>query len=574
MTQKVSRVIKFLFPLARQLEGYRSIDFRSDLFAGVTVAFMLIPQAMAYSVLAGMPPVTGLYAATVPLIVYALLGTSRQLSIGPAALISFLVFSGVSALKPPGTELYIHYTMQLTMLSGFILLVMGLIKAGFLVNYVSRAVMSGFTSAAALIIALNQLDPVLGIRSAPASTLVAKLAYFYRSYSDTRLMPLVFGLTALGLLLLVKRFFPRFPAALLVLAISILLVRALHLHEIGLNIIGAVPAGLPNLQMFIPDFEVMKLMLPTALSIAFVGYMESYSVAQSIAARKRQNIHPDRELTALGSANVAAALFAGFPVTGGLSRTAVNNDSGAKTGLAGVISATCVSLILLFLTPLFFYLPNVALAAIIIVAAGSLFNPGECVRLIRIKPVDGLTWLATFILTLLGGIEIGIPAGVFLSLALFIRRSAHPHIVELGYCHERNDFMSIKRFPMLDRYPHVIILRIDSSVFFANAGFIRHFTDRIVAARHQTRLIIFDFEGVNDMDAVAVNMLENLIDDYDHQEVDFAFARIKGPVRDILTRAGWDQKYPFTIRFRPINRILEELEINTLNGFVKHSKST
>lgn len=562
----VTHFIGKLFPLFGQVRNYNRDLFRGDLFAGLTVAVMLIPQSMAYAMLAGLPPVTGLYASTIPLLIYALFGTSRQLAVGPVALVSFLVLETLSKSSVGLSTSYIALASQLALLTGIILLILGRIRAGAVVNYISRAVVSGFTSAAALIIAVSQFDQILGIRVSRTSTFFSSLSQILTHLRELQQPALITGILTILFLIVIRRRRPDWPAPLLALIISTACAWYFRLDEYGLVILGSIPRGLPALSFVFPDMETFGILLPAALTIAFVGYIESYAIAQSIAVRKHRDIDPDREMMALGAADIAAGLFSGYPVTGGLSRTAVNDGAGAQTGLAGIITSLCISLILLFLTPWFYYLPRPVLSAIVIVAVARLFDVTELLRLYALKRADGITWLATFIATLIGGVETGIPVGVILSLLLFIRRSAHPHIAELGFCRERNDFLNIRRFPMLKRYPDTILLRVDSSVYFANTGFIRRYIERLIAERPETHLVILDFEGVNDMDAVAVSMMENLIDDYDHRGIDFAFARIKGPVRDILTRAGWDRKYSFSIRFRTIRQILDDLEINTGNG--------
>jgi len=394
-----------------------------------------------------------------------------------------------------------------------------------------------------------------------------KLTHIARHIGDVHLPTCILGISSIALLVIFKTIGLRRTGPLLVVLAATLTTGLFRLDGDGVAIVANVPRGipLPFLPALVP--EILKDLLPVALTIAFIGYMESYAIAQSIATRERQIIDPDRELTALGAADIAAGIFSGYPVTGGLARTAVNFAAGARTGLAGIITASMIGLTLAFFTPLFHYLPITALAAVIIIAVSSLFDYRQFQELLRVKFGDGLTFLFTFMVTLTGGVETGILSGVVLSLLLFIRRSAHPHMAELGFCHERNAYLNINRFPMVERYAHTVIIRVDGSIFFANAGFVKTRTRQWIESQPDTRLVIFDFEGVNDMDAVAVKMLENLIDDYDTRRVDFAFARLKGPVRDILTRAGWHRKYPHSIRFRSVRQVISDLGITSSNGF-------
>jgi len=570
MTEKVSVFLQNIFPVIGQVQTMTGRDLRNDFLAGITVAVMLVPQGMAYAMLAGLPPVIGLYASTVPLIAYALLGTSRQLAVGPVAMVSLLVFTGVSALAEPGTESYTHYVLTLCVLVGGIQVILGIIRAGFIVNYISRAVIGGFTSAAAIIIGVSQLGHILGFDVPRHGSILTKLTHVIRHIHDVHLPTCILGIAAVAALLLFKHLAPRLPGPLLVVIAATVMTGLFRLDTAGVAIVSQVPSGIPLPVLPNLDLDVIRELFPIALTITFIGYMESYAIAQSIATRERQSIGPDRELTALGVADITAGFFSGYPVTGGLSRTAVNYAAGARTNLAGMFTALLIGLALAFFTPLFHYLPKAVLAAVIITAVVSLFEIRLFLELFHIKFGDGLTCLFTFAVTLAAGVETGIVTGVILSLILFIRRSAHPHMAELGFCHERNAYLNINRFPMVERYPRTVIIRVDGSIFFANAGFIRTRTREYIESQPDTRLVVFDFEGVNDMDAVAVKMLETLIDDYDARRVDFAFARLKGPVRDILTRAGWHRKYPHSIRFRSVRQVIADLGITTGNGYSRN----
>ncbi|MBN1297871.1 sulfate permease [bacterium] len=559
-------MVQSVFPIIDQLKNYTPTCVRNDLAAGLTVAVILVPQGMAYAMLAGLPPVIGLYASTFPLIIYALLGTSRQLAVGPVAMVSLLVFTGVSPLAAPGTPQYVSIVLLLCLLAGILQILLGVLHAGFLVNYVSRAVISGFTSAAAIIIGINQLPLILGISIPTSHYPLISMIHILRHSTEIHPMTCLLGISGIALLIILKQGTPRLPGPLILLILSTLAVSAFDLHAHGIRIIANVPAGLPKFSIPLFDAPAILSLLPMVLTIVFIGYMESFAVAQSIATRERRSIDPDRELIALGAADIAAGLFSGYPVTGGLSRTAVNDAAGARTGLAGLITAGFMLFIVAFLTPVFYHVPVAALAAIILVAVIHLFAFRDLLRLLTIQLTDGLIFVTTFILTLGFGVETGIAAGIILSLILFIRRSARPHMAELGYCRERDAFLNIQRFPMAERYHQVLIIRIDASMFFANAGFVRTQTRKLIESRPDIRQVIFDFEGVNDMDAVAVTMLEDLIDEYDIRHVDFAFARLKGPVRDVLTRAGWHERYPGAIRFRSVRQVLTELDIDSRIG--------
>ncbi|HBO43956.1 MAG TPA: sodium-independent anion transporter, partial [Planctomycetaceae bacterium] len=382
------------------LRNYNRADWRSDLIAGAVVAVMLVPQAMAYAVLAGLPPVMGLYASTVPLLVYALFGTSRHLAVGPVAIISIIVFARCSLLAEPGSPEYINAVLVLGAMVGAIQLVMGLLRLGFFVNFLSHAVVSGLTSAAAVLIALSQLKHLLGVSVGGHHSAFGMIRDILPRLGETHPATLAIGLVSLAVLLVFKKRWPHFPAAILVVVVATAMVAVFRLDEKGVGIVGSVPGGLPRFGLPAFDIETVRTLVPAALTIVLVGFVESISVAEVIAVKERYRIDPNRELGALGLANVAASLSSGCPVTGGFSRTAVNHEAGARTGMASLVTAVLVLLTLLFLTPLFHYLPNAVLAAIVIVAVAGLVDFAAAKRLLAIKPINGLSLLVTFAATL------------------------------------------------------------------------------------------------------------------------------------------------------------------------------
>jgi len=525
------------------LRAYGRQDFRGDVLAGLVVAVMLVPQAMAYAMLAGLPPVYGLYAATLPLVAYAFFGTSRQLAVGPVAIVSLLVADACSRLAEAGAggaAGLAGLAALLALLVGVIQVVLGLCRAGFLVNFVSHAVVSGFTSAGAIMIGLSQLQHLLGVKMSGGHSAVTLLAEAVRHAGGAHGPTLAIGLTAAAVLLLARWRRWRFPATLPVIAASILLVWWFDLEEQGVRAVGAVPGGLPGWRL--PTFSLgnLRSLLPSALAIVFIGVMESIAVAKWIATREKYRIDANRELVGLGLANVVAGLFSGYPVTGGFSRTAVNYQAGARTPLAAVFTAALVLLTLLFLTPLFTHLPNAVLAAIIMVAVIGLIDFREARHLFTVKKADGWIFVVTFLVTLSLGMDKGLVAGIVFSLALFIRRSARPHLAVLGRVGE-HEFRDLRRYPNAAVDPAVMMLRVDASLYFANAGFVE---DRIRARLVQqpsTRWVVMDMSGVNDIDGVAVTMLTDLMRDTGAAGVQFLFCGMKAAVRDIVERAGWKE---------------------------------
>jgi sulfate permease, SulP family len=525
------------------LGRYRVADLRGDVTAGFTVAVMLVPQGMAYAVLAGLPPVAGLYASTVPLLVYALFGSSRQLAVGPVAIVSLLTLSGVSALAEPGSLDYVALAALLALMTGVIQLGLGVLRAGFVVNFLSHAVISGFTSAAAVVIGLSQLKQLLGVRLTEHHPVLLLWEAALR-IGEVNPYTLALGLASVAALVAGRRLAPRFPAALLVVAAAAAVTYTLGLHERGVGIVGEVPGGLPAFAP--PAFGTGPLLalLPIALTISFVGFMESIAVARSIAAREKYRVDANQELKALGLANIAGGLFSAYPVTGGFSRSAVNYQAGARTGLATILTALLVIVTLVAFTSLFHYLPNAVLAAIVMVAVYGLIDAAEARRLFQLKAVDGWTLVLTFAATLLIGIEQGILIGAAFSLLVFIWRSAYPHVARMGWLQHERVFRNVLRYPHAQQVPGVAILRVDASLYFANMAFLENLLRNTALEQPDIRAIVLDFSGVNDMDAVAVETLEVLMHEFDAQGIRIHVAAMKGPVRDITGRAGWPARFP------------------------------
>ena len=552
-------VLPKIIPAFEWLRNYKRNDIRGDLSAGAIVAVMLVPQGMAYAMLAGLPPVMGLYASTLPLIAYALFGSSRQLAVGPVAMMSLLVFAGVSSLADPGSEEYIRLVLILSLMVGTIQFAMGLFRVGFFINFFSHAVISGFTSAAAIVICLSQLSHLLGIKLSVQHSIVPLLAEAAQRFGETNLIALTMGGASMVVQLFLRRKMPRFPAPLLVVAGSTLLVYALRLDRLGVAIIGNVPKGLPTFSLPAFSVESFRLLFPSALTILFVGFMESISVAKTIAAREKYKIDSNQELKGLGLSNIVASFFSAYPVTGGFSRTAVNYEAGARTGLASVISAVLIILVLYFFTPLFHYLPNSVLASIVMVAVIGLIDVKEAKHLFKVKKADGWTLALTFVVTLAVGSEQGILIGMAFSLLVFIWRSSHPHTAELGYVEKEDVFRNIKRFPEVKTYPEALILRVDASLYFANMGFLEDRLRKNLIERPEVKWVIIDLSGVNDIDAVAIDALEEIIENYHGKQIQFLFAGMKGPVRDLVAKAGWEEKYGERIKHPSIQHALQSM---------------
>ncbi len=554
-------MLQSIIPAIGWLKDYKLSDLKSDLTAGTIVAIMLIPQGMAYAMLAGLPPVMGLYASTLPLILYSFFGSSRHLAVGPVAMISLLVYTGVSIHAEPGSNQYIQLVLLLSLMVGLFQFLLGLLGAGFFINFVSHAVISGFSSAAAIIIGFSQLGHLLGVKLSVHHSVFQLLWEVIERIGGIHPITLGIGLVSIIIQIFLKRWAPRLPAPLLLVMGSILLTYLLRLDQTGVKIVGDVPRGLPGFLIPEINLDSMNLLLPAAMTILFVGFMESISIAKLIAIKERYKINSNQEMRGLGLANIGAALFSAYPVTGGFSRTAVNHQAGARTGLASAISAGLTILILLFLTPLFYYLPNAVLASIVVVGVSGLIDFKGVRHFFKIRPLDGWTWLLTFIITLILGSEMGILAGIAFSLLLFVWRSAHPHTAELGYIEKEKGFRNVKRFPEARVFPEVLILRVDASLYFANIGFLEDLLHKSLVEKPNVKWVILDFSGVNDMDAIAIDALEEIMNVYREKKVLFLFAEMKGPVRDLVMKAGWQEKYGKQFQYFSIEHALRGIEL-------------
>ncbi len=522
------------------LMSYKLDNLRPDIVAGLTVGALIVPQSMAYATLAGLPAVTGLYAALLPLAIYSMFGSSRHLSVGPMAVVSLLVASGITAMGVlPGTEQYVQLALLLAFSSGALQIMLGMAKLGILCNYASSAVTSGFTSAAAIIIGLSQVGPILGIKLASAKDPIDLLGKVHESIHLTNYPTVVMGACALAFLYICKRCFPKFPAALAALALGTLSTYVWQLNKLGVATVGKVPVGLPELKVLTIDWQAIRTLGPAAVAIALVGFLGSIAVAQTIALKGRYSVDPNQELIGLGLANIAASMSAGFPVTGSLSRTAVNQDAGGKTPLSSVVTAIFVALSLVLFTPMFQHLPKTVLAAIIVVSALGLVDFKLPKRLFELRAIDGWTLVLTFVVTLFIGPIEGIFAGVVLSLLVFVNRTSHPHIAELGYRTEQEDFRDVERYPLAKTFPGIIILRVDARLYFANASFVHNEVIARLNEEPELKHVILDLSGVNDIDAVSIASLEHLITLCAERGTPISMARMKGAVRDMAFRAGW-----------------------------------
>ena len=526
------------------LKVYKKSDFRFDLIAGLTVGIMLIPQGMAYAMLAGLPPIYGLYASTVPLIVYAFLGTSRQLSVAPVAMDSLLTASGVSMIVFAGSEDYISIAITLAFCVGVIQFSFGVSRLGFLIRFLSHPVIVGFSSAAAIIIGLSQLKHLLGIDLPGREHIQDILFVIIKEIRNTHLWTFLIGLIGIIWLVVARKINPSIPGPLILVVLTIIVVRVFHLDQYGVKVIGYIPRGLPTPSIPSLNLSILEKLLPTAFAIAMVSFMESSAVAKSIHERhKNYKIIPNKELMAIGMANLIGSIFKSFPVSGGFTRSVVNDQAGARSGMSSLISAFLIILTLLFITPLFYYLPNAVLASIIIVAVYRLINVPEAKNLWNVDRKDFLMMAVTFIGTLFLGIIPGIEIGVLLSLAWIIFEASYPHHAELGRVPGTKSFRSIKRFDNLVIEDDVLIIRFDASLFFAN---IERFRELVLEYKNnrkeRIKAIVIDMESNNTVDSSALVVLSDISDELKKENIQLFLTDVKGPVRDKFLRSGFTEK--------------------------------
>ena len=533
-------MLKNHIPILSWLSNYDKTNLRGDVSAGLTVGVMLIPQGMAYAMLAGLPPIYGLYASLVPLLIYAMFGTSRQLAVGPVAMVALMVAAGVSSLAEPGTDEYITLAIVLAFMIGVIQFGMGLLRLGFLVNFLSHPVITGFTSAAAIIIGFSQLQHLLGISLPRTNYFYEILYYAFHGLRDVNIPTLLLGITGIAVIIALKKWKKTFPSQLLVVAIGIIVVWIFGLYEKGVRIVGDVPGGLPAFSVPYLDAGVMQSLLPIALAIALVSFMESIAVAKAMVHRHRDyKLDSNQELIGLGAANIGGSFFQSFPVTGGFSRTAVNDQAGAKTGLSSIISAGLIGITLLFLTPLFTYLPNAILASVIIVAVIGLIDIKEMIFLWKTKRDDFSMLAVTFLATLFIGIEEGIATGVVISLVMVIYRSTKPHVAVLGKIPGTHAYRNIKRFPHVEQHEDILIIRFDSQLYFANVEYFKEKLRKLEEEKEKPlKLVIIDAASITSIDASGIHALREVIDDYKTRGITLYLTGIIGPVRDALYRAG------------------------------------
>lgn len=529
------------FPFLQWLTNYKKTYFLRDLVAGLIVGIILIPQGMAYAMIAGLPPVYGLYAAIFPLLVYMLLGTSKHLGIGPVAIDSLLVAAGLGALAISGIENYIAMAIFLSFMVGVIQLLLGLSRMGFLVNFLSKPVISGFTSAAALIIIFSQLKHLLGANIERSSKFHELILNAVAKVTETNPIDFAIGLVGILMIIGLKRWSKKIPGILLVVVLGILAVYFLNLESYGVKIVGAVPTGLPSFQVPNISLENALGIWPIALTLALVGYLEAISIGKALEEKEDiDTVDANQELVALGSSNIVGSFFQSYGTTASFSRSAINFEAGVKTNLAAVFAVILVVLTLLFLTPLFFYLPKAVLASIIMVSVFGLIDFSYAKNLWNNRKDEFVVLLVTFLVTLFIGIPLGILLGVLFSLLLMVYRTSNPHFAVLENIKGSTYYRNVKRFGKeVILREDLLIVRFDAQLYFGNAGFFkRQLFKEIDAKGSALKGVILNAEAINYIDSSAAQMLIKVIRELRSRDLQFYIAGAIGPTRDIIFSSG------------------------------------
>ena len=529
--------MKRLFPILDWLPNYKKSMLWGDAVSGITAGILAIAQGMAYAMIAGLPPVFGLYAALTPQIIYVLMGTSRQLSIGPVAMDSLIVAAGIGTLHIVGVDQYIAAAVFLALFVGVIQVLLGTLKLGFLVNFLSKPVLNGFVSAAAIIIGFSQLKHLFRVDMMQTNRIHILLQEVVSNISETHFLS--FGLGVFGIILIkvFQKINKKIPAILIVVSLGTLVLYLTQWQLIGIKIVGDIPNGLP--EFGVPSFDKNQLLdlLPVAITLAVVGFTEAISIAKAIEEKHTEyEVDPNQELIAIGSGNIIGSFAQSYPATASFSRSAIQDQGGAKSGIASLFSAGLVLLTLLFLTPLFYYLPIPILAAIIMVSIFGLIDFKYPIKLWKKNRDESLAFFITFIITMSVGIPQGILFGVLFSLLTMIYRTSKPHIAILGKVKNTEYYKNISRFEKdVVIEENILIFRFDAQLYFGNQNFFKkELLNQVELKGNKLELIIINAEAINYIDSSALTMLEKLCVDIKNSDVKIMISGAIGPIRDII----------------------------------------
>ena len=532
-------MITRFIPICKDLLTYKRSTLFSDFISGLSIAVIVIPQGLAYAMIAGLPPIYGLYAALIPQFIHGIMGTSRHPAVGPVALDSLVVAIALGALSLSGVEQTINAAIFLAAIVGVLQILMGMLRMGVLANYLSRPVISGFTSAAAIIIGLSQVKHILGLHIESSNQIQKTLISVVQNLNETNLITLLVGLAAMSLILVAKKHLPKFPSALLVSIFGVLLIWSTRWDLQGVEIVGHIPAGLPEIGLTYLSPNLIREMLPFALALAVIGYVEIISITKELEEKEEKySLKPNKELMALGAANLVGSFFQSYPVSASFSRSAVKFQSGAKTGMAAIISALIVGLTLLFFTSLFFYLPIAVLAGIIMVAVVRLINIQYAIDLYHTRRDEFFVLLITCLLTLFVGITEGILIGALLSLLLMVIRTSKPHYAVLARVSGTNYYKNISRFETdTEVDDDVLIIRFDAQLFFGNREYFRKIITEEAIKKPNLKGFILVARGITYIDSSGLSTLSAMVKWFQEKGILFMVAGAIGPARDVLRQS-------------------------------------
>lgn len=521
------------------LPDYTTETLRGDAMAGLTVGVMLIPQGMAYALIAGVPPIYGLYAGLIPLLVYPLFGSSRHLALGPVSIDMLIIAAGVGTIAQAGTERYVALAILLTAMVGLMQMAMGMMQLGFVANLLSRPVIAGLTTAAAFIIAFSQIGNLLGVELGRSQYVHVLLREAIQNLGATHLLTFGIGVIAVVLLVGLPRWLPLLPEALVVVLGGTFTGWMFELDQKGVEVVGSIPKGLPNPEVLSISFSDLNTLLPAAITLALVQFMKDISLGRIFASRHGYTIDANRELIGVGAGNFFGSLFQSIPASGSFSRSAVNDQAGANSPLANVFAAGIIALTLLFLTPLFYYLPMPVLAAIIIVAGFSLIDLHELRNLFKARRRDGLIALFTAACTLFIGIQEGILLGIGASVIAVLFRISRPNVAELGHVPGTRLFRDMERFDQAVRLKEIMVLRVDAAFSFANAEYFKDFIlDKSEREGRPVKIVVVDGSSINDLDTTAIGALYSVVETLEDMGIELHLTGLIGPVREVVRRSG------------------------------------
>ncbi|MHA7057478.1 SulP family inorganic anion transporter [Aquimarina sp. M1] len=568
-----------IFPVLVSLKGYNKTSFAADLVAGITVAVVLIPQAIAYALLIGTPPIYGLYACLIPLVVYAFFGTSRQLSIGPVAVTAILVMSGVNQLAVPFTKEFINLVIFSGLLIGVLQLALSFLRMGFLINLISQPVISGFISAAAIIIIISQLGESLGMEVPNFSYTHESIWFIIQNISSIHLITMSVCLGSIVVMIMLKKWKKSFPGALFVLIATTIITAVFDLKNKGLSVIGDVPKGLPSFSIPDMSYDSMIALIPSVLTVTFIGYVGSIGIAKSLEMKNRDHIvKPNQELLALGIAKIVGSFFQAIPSSGSYSRSAINDEAGGKTTISSIITVIMVIISLLFFTSFFYYIPKAVLAAIILVSVFGLINFMEAKYLLKLRRREFIVMIITFLGTLIFGVEKGIFIGVILSYLFLQFYSSRPHIAELVHIPDTHYYRNVNRFPDAKRSSKYLIIRFDDQLYFANTSYFKETILRYIKKRNPLpEFLILDSTNIHDIDSTGLHILEDVHRYLEESGIQLLMSGTIGPVRDFLKRSGFTDALGVQHNFLQIEDAVQftknkTIQKKSLEVAVQHNK--